>query len=364
MANRPQPKPGILDIAPYVPGRMSAPGVASPVRLASNESPLGASPKAVKSFRATASGLASYPDGSAKALRQAIGSVHGLDAERIVVGAGSDELLQLLARVYLGPGDEGVVSQYGFALYPIAIAGAGGRVAVAPETGFATDIDAVLKAVTDKTRLVFIANPNNPTGSYLSETQMIRLHAGLPADVLLVVDSAYAEYVTADEYEPGIGLVDRSENVVMVRTFSKMGLASLRVGWLYGTPELVDAVNRLRAPFNVSGPAQAAAAAAIGDIGFTRALSEHNEQWRDWLVANLTANWLRVLPSQGNFVLVVFSDEPGLTAEDADKALLAEGLVVRRMEAYGLPNALRISIGPEDAMRKVAEVLNAMGQHG
>lgn len=364
MSNLPQPQPGIEEITPYVPGRTGAPRRGPVAMLASNESPLGASPKAVSAFTEAVERLAEYPDGSATALRHAIGEVHDLDPDRIVVGAGSDELLHLIAQAYIGVGDEAVVSRYGFLVYPIVTRGAGGVPVVAEETDYRSDVDALIKATGERARVVFIANPNNPTGTYLGETQLIRLHSGLPPQVLLVVDSAYAEYVTADDYEPGIGLVDRSENVVMVRTFSKIGLAGARVGWAYGPPAVVDAINRLRGPFNVGGPSQAAAEAAVRDKEFTRRLSAHNAEWREWLTANLRGNWLTVLPSQGNFVLVLFSDTPGLTAADANEALLESGVVVRKMSAYGLANALRISIGTEQAMKKVAEVLNGMGRDG
>ncbi len=364
MTRRPLPQPGILDIAAYVPGRSTAPGKKNPVKLSSNESPLGASPKAIKAYRDAAKKIALYPDGSSRLLREAIGQAHGLDPARIVAGGGSDELLHLLAQTYLGQGDEAVVSQFGFLVYPIVTLGAGGRPVVAPERHFRTDIDAILASVTPKTKLVFIANPNNPTGSYVSGEELARLQRNLPPEVLLVIDSAYAEYVTASDYDAGASLVDASENVVMVRTFSKMGLAALRVGWLYGRPDLVDALNRLRGPFNVSIPAQLAAAAAVRDKAFTRRLKAHNARWRKWLKANLKRNWMQVLPSEANFVLVLFGDEPGQTAADANAALLAEGLIARETGAYGLPNALRISIGSELAMRRVAKVLNGMGRNG
>lgn len=364
VSTRPEPQPGILEIAPYVPGRAQATGIKAPVKLSSNESPLGASPKAIKAYREAVAGLAAYPDGSATELRRAIGQAYGLDPDRIVAGAGSDELLHLIAQAYIGRGDEAVVSQYGFLVYPIVITGAGGKAVVAPETDYRTDVASVLNALSAKTRVVFIANPNNPTGSYLSAAETQRLHRGLPPGVLLVIDSAYAEYVTAEDYEPGIELVDAAENVVMVRTFSKIGLAGLRVGWLYGRPWLVDAINRLRGPFNVGSPAQAAATAAVRDKAFTRKLKSHNARWRRWLRENLEANWMRVLPSESNFVLVLFADEAGPGAADANAALLAEGLIVREMDAYGLPNALRISIGGEGAMRRVAVILNGLGRHG
>ncbi|WMT89200.1 histidinol-phosphate transaminase [Pelagibacterium sp. H642] len=359
MTDRPVPQPGILTIAPYVPGRSSAPGkkAGEDIKLSANESPLGASPKAVEAVKAAAEKLEIYPEGSSRMLRGTLGEVHGIDPDRIVVGAGSDEVLHLLAQTYIGDGDEAVMSQYGFMVYPIVTQAAGGTPVVAPETDFTADVDALLAAVTAKTKIVFLANPNNPTGTYLSAEELDRLHAGLPANVLLVIDSAYAEYVTAEDYGVGISLVERSENVVMVRTFSKMGLAAARVGWLYGPAHVVDAINRIRGPFNVSVLGQVAAAAAARDLTFTRALREHNERWRDWLTARIASNRLRVLPSQGNFILVLFPDTPGHTAADANKALLERGLVVREMGGYGISNGLRISIGSAEAMEAVADCL-------
>lgn len=359
MTERPVPQKGILNIAPYVPGRSSAPGkkAAENVKLSANESPLGASPKAIEAVRAAAEKLEIYPEGSSRELRQALGEVHGIDPERIVVGAGSDEVLHLLAQTYIGDGDEAVMSQYGFMVYPIVTQAAGGTPVIAPETEYRADVDALLAAVTEKTRIVFLANPNNPTGTYLSADELDRLHAGLPSNVLLVIDSAYAEYVTAADYGVGISLVERADNVVMVRTFSKMGLAAARVGWLYGPEHLVDAVNRIRGPFNVSVLGQVAATAAVRDLAFTKALRAHNGQWRDWLTAKIASNRLRVLPSQGNFILVLFPETPGQTASDANAALLERGLVVREMGGYGISNGLRISIGSEDAMRAVADCL-------
>lgn len=361
MNQSPTPQAGILNIDPYVPGKSAAPHGVTPIKLSANESPLGASPAAIAAFRSVSEGLASYPDGSCRALRQAIGEVHGLDAERIVVGAGSDEILHLLAQSYLGEGDEAVISRYGFAVYPIVTLGAGATPVFAEARDYGVDVDAMLGAVTPRTRMVFLDNPNNPTGTCLSGAEVRRLHAGLPPEVLLVIDNAYAEYVTAGDFETGADLAVTSRNVVMVRTFSKMGLAALRVGWMFGPAPIVDVLNRLRGPFNVSVPGQAAAEAAVRDVGFTRALCDHNARWRDWLSAELGSNRLRVLPSQGNFILVLFPDEPGLTAADANAALLARGLIVREMTGYGLPQALRISIGTEAAMRAVAEVLKAFG---
>lgn len=356
-AQRPVPQPGILSIAPYVPGRsQAAPGV-EPVKLSANESPLGASPAAVAAFRqALDDGLEIYPEGTSKQLRQALGEVHGLDPERIVCGNGSDDLLHLLAQCYLGDGDEAVMSQYGFSVYPIIANGAGAEMIMVPEDDYRSDIDALLGAVTDKTKMVFLANPNNPTGTCLDRDELFRLHAGLPSDVILVIDSAYAEYVTAEDYSVGVDVVDSAENVVMVRTFSKMGLAAARVGWLYGPGHIVDVLNRLRGPFNVNRPAQFAAAAAARDVAFTESLRQYNARWRDWLTAELASNAMRVVPSQANFILVLF--ETAELAAGAFQALFDKGLIVREVgKSYGIANGLRISIGPEAAMRQVAQVL-------
>ena len=357
MSSRPTPKAGILNISSYVPGRSRGQVGQKTTKLSSNESPLGASPKALAALQGLGTALAAYPDGSSANLRQSIAQTHDLEAERIVVGAGSDELLHLLAQIYLGEGDEAVISQYGFLMYPIVTRGAGASPVFAADKDYCVDVDAMLAAVTEKTKILFLANPNNPTGTYISEAELSRLHAGLPGHVLLVVDSAYAEYATANDYAAGDALVSRSQNVVMVRTFSKIGLAALRVGWLYGPEAVVDALNRLRGPFNVNSAAQLAAEAAVRDVEFITRLRDHNSKWRDWLGAELAGNQIRILPSEGNFVLALFSDKGGLSARAANQALADQGLIVREMTAYGLPNGLRISIGKEQAMRAVVRVL-------
>jgi histidinol-phosphate aminotransferase len=271
-------------------------------------------------------------------------------------------LLHLLAQVYLGGGDEAVMSQYGFNIYPIVTRGASAEIVMVPERDYCADVDALLAAVTPRTKLLFLANPNNPTGTYLGAAEIARLHQGLRPDILFVLDSAYAEYVTADDYDVGIGLVDRAENIVMVRTFSKMGLGGARIGWMYGPEHVIDAVNRIRGPFNVSVLGQAAATAATRDVAFTAKLREHNARWRDWLTHSLDSNRVRVLPSQGNFVLALFADEE--TARAAFLALRAKGLIVREMHGYGIPHGLRISIGLEDSMRAVVAVLQDFGARG
>ena len=263
-STRPTPRPGVLDIAAYVPGRSTAPGVAKVFKLSSNETPLGPSPRAIAAYQSWADHLEDYPDGSASDLREAIGRAFGLDPDRIVCGAGSDDLLHLLAHAYLVDGDEAIHTIHGFLIYPIATLGAGAKPVVVPEKDYTADVDAILAAVTNKTRIVFIANPNNPTGTCLSFDEMKRLHRGLPPNVLLVIDAAYAEYVRSNDYEAGTELVATSENVVMCRTFSKIhGLAALRLGWMFAPAHVVDAINRIRGPFNVTGPAIAAGIAAI-----------------------------------------------------------------------------------------------------
>ena len=360
MTDRPEVNPSIMEIAAYVPGKSkAAPGI-KPIKLSANESPLGASPKAEEAYRYHAHNLAIYPDGSATELRNAIGEVYGLDPNRIGVGSGSDELLHLIAQLYIEAGDEAVMSQFGFLVYPIVTRGAGGTPVFAAESDLKTDVDAMLAAVTEKTKVVYLANPNNPTGSYLTADELDRLHAGLPKNVLLVIDAAYAEYVDAADYKLGLDLVDSNENVVMTRTFSKIGLANLRVGWLYGPTHFMDVFHRLRGPFNVNGAALVAAEAAVRDVEFTAKLKTHNKRLRDYLVSELQSNWYRTRPSQGNFVLTEFSEEEGRTAKDAFEKLLGEGLVVREMASYGLPHALRISIGHEKDMKKLVQILQGM----
>ncbi len=356
----PRPRSGVLDIAPYVPGKSTATGGVRLHKLSSNETPLGPSPMAAEAYRTTGTHLERYPDGSARVLREAIAAAYGLNPDRIVCGAGSDEVLNLLAHAFIGPGDEGLYSRHGFLVYPIAITAAGGRPVVAEERDLVADVDALLAAVTEHTRLVFLANPNNPTGTYLPFTEVRRLHAGLPSDVLLVIDAAYAEYVRRNDYESGMELAATADNVVMTRTFSKIyGLAGLRIGWAYGPAPVIDAVNRVRGPFNLSAPAIAAGAAALADRAHTDAAAAHNETWLPRVTAALTALGLTVTPSVGNFVLMHFPDAPGRGAAAADAYLLSQGVVLRRMDAYGFPNALRMTIGSEEANRDAIAAIAA-----
>jgi histidinol-phosphate aminotransferase len=357
-STRPQPRPGVLDIAAYVPGKSTAPGVDKIYKLSSNESPLGASPNAVAAYQSVAHELQDYPDGTASALREAIGKAYGLDPNRIICGAGSDDLINLLARGYLADGDEAIHTTHGFLMYPIATLGAGAKPVVAAENNFTTDVDAIIKAVTPKTKMVFVANPNNPTGTYIPFDEIKRLHAALPPHVLLVLDAAYAEYVKRNDYEAGIELVATSQNVVMLRTFSKIhGLAALRLGWIYGPAHIIDALNRIRGPFNVNAPAIAAGVASIADMAHIEKARGHNEKWLPWLTEEIGKLGIKVTPSVANFLLLHFPETPGKTAAEADALLTSRGLILRAVRAYKLPNCLRMTVGSEEANRLVVKTL-------
>src|SRR6202042_646322 len=303
--SRPMPNPGILDIAPYTPGKTP---VAEPGRkvfkLSANETPFGPSPKAIEAYRKAVTHLEDYPEGTSRVLREAIGRAFGLDPDRIICGAGSDEILNLLAHTYLSHGDEAISTTHGFLVYPIATKANGGINVVAPETNFTADVDAILKGVSPRTKLVWLANPNNPTGTYLPFDEVKRLRAGLPAHVLLVLDAAYSDYVSRNDYELGIEMVATTENTVMTHTFSKIhGLAALRIGWMFGPANIVDGGKRIRGPFHLSTPAMLAAVAAIEDTAHQQMSKTFTEKWRNWLTEEITKLGLKVTPSVGNFVL-------------------------------------------------------------
>jgi len=350
------PKPGVLDIVPYVGGRAHVPGVAEAIKLSSNESALGPSPKAVAAYEAAARGIAIYPEGSAQLLREEIAKIYGLDASRIVCGNGSDELLSMLAHAYLRPGDEVLFTEHAFLVYRVATLANSAVPVVVPEKDLRADVDAMLKAVTPKTRLVYLANPNNPTGSYLPHDEVRRLHAGLSPDTLLVIDAAYAEYVRRNDYEAGIEMVSSFPNVVMTRTFSKIyALAGLRVGWAYCPAAVADVLNRVRGPFNVSVPAQITAVAALKDRAHFDASVAHNDKWRAWLIENIRKLGLRADDSVANFVLIHFADTR--TAQAADAFLSGRGVILRGVANYALPHCLRLTVGTEDANRRVVTAL-------
>jgi len=363
---RPQPRAGVLKIDAYVPGKSDAPGAERVFKLSSNETPLGPSPNAVAAYRSVAENLQDYPDGAATALREAIGRVFGLDPARLVCGAASDELINLVADAYLCDGDEAIHTTHAFLMYPIATLGSGATPVVAPEKNFTADIDAILERVTPRTKLVFLANPNNPTGTYVPFDEVKRLHRGLPPNVLLVLDAAYAEYVRRNDYEAGIELVATSDNVVMLRTFSKIhGLAAVRLGWLYGPQHVVDALTRIRGPFNVNTAAMMAGIAAVEDAAHVERSRVHNDHWLPWLTQEISKLGLSVTPSVGNFLLIHFPETKGKTAKDADALLTSRGLVLRAVGAYQLPNALRMSVGTEEANRGVVAALaELMGKKG
>jgi histidinol-phosphate aminotransferase len=351
-----------MEIEPYVGGKAEAEGAARIVKLSANESALGPSFKAIEAVQAMAPAMHRYPDGGARALREALGTRFGLDPARIVCGAGSDELIQLLMRAYAGPGDEILYSAHGFLLYKLSALGVGALPVAAPERELCADVDALLARLTSRTRMVFLANPNNPTGSYLSSDELARLHAGLPDDVLLVIDAAYAEFVRRNDYTAGLELVDRADNVVMTRTFSKLfGLAALRLGWLYAPPAVVDVLDRIRGPFNVGTPAQVAGIAALEDLEHQERAREHNDRWLPWLASKIAGLGLIVHPSVANFVLVRFPSEGDRSAAAASAHLETRGILARPMAAYGLPECLRISVGLEDenhaVVRSLAEFL-------
>jgi histidinol-phosphate aminotransferase len=356
----PEPKPGILGIHAYVPGKSGA-KTSKTYKLSSNESPLGPSPKAIAAYQAAvAQNLALYPDPSATRLREAIAKRYGLNAANIVCGGtGSDELLQMLAHAYLGVGDEAIYSQFGFLVYPIAIATNGATAVVAPEKNYVADVGEILSRVTSATKIVFLANPNNPTGTYVSYADVKRLHAGLPSTVLLVLDAAYAEYVLANDYNAGVELVEKNTNVVMTRTFSKIfGLAGVRIGWAYCPPNIADVLNRIRGPFNVSTPAIAAGTAAMDDVAFIEQAIAHNTKWLEWVSDEVRKLGLEVTPSVGNFILIHFASAEKAVAADAH--LMARGIIVRRVDSYGLPKALRVSIGTEDANHAFISALSEL----
>ncbi len=367
MTGSPSPKPWIEAIHAYVPGKATTSDGRPLVKLSANENPLGTSPAALAALEAARGEAASYPDPDSKALREKIAEVHGLDPDRIVCGTGSDELLNLAAQGYAGQGDEVLFGRYSFSVYDIAARRCGATPIEAPDRDFTTDVDALLAAVTERTRVVFLANPNNPTGTWIPTDEVKRLHAGLPSDVLLVIDEAYAEYLPTKEQGTGFALATAHENVLVTRTFSKIyGLAAERIGWSTGAPELMATLNRIRGPFNVTTSGQQAGLAALGDQEFVEASRDHNAAERTRLaeaIAALGNHGLRAIPSAANFLLVLFEGE--VTAETARDALAEAGYAVRHLPGQGLPQALRITIGKtQDMDRVIATLRQLCGEAG
>lgn len=349
-ATPPAPRPGVMKIEPYVPGASHVAGAAEVIKLSSNENMWGPSPRAREAFTAAAKTLELYPDPGAGALRAAIGEVHGLNPEQIICGNGSDELLQLLAYGWLRDGEELVYSRHGFLLYPSFAHMNGCRPVIADERNLTTDVDAVLAACTERTRMIYIANPNNPTGTRISNAEVERLAAGIPEQALLILDGAYAEFVDADDYDGGAALVAKYPNVVMTRTFSKIyGLAALRVGWAYAAPEVLDVLYRIRGPFSLNAAAQAAAEAAMRDVDYTAKIKAETLRLRAVLTSALAEMGVNCPPSEANFVLAEFGADEKTGAAAADAFLKSRGIIARRVESYGLPAHLRITIGDERA---------------
>lgn len=358
-APRPTPKPGILAIAPYVPGKSKVEGVEHPLKLSANENILGSSPDAKAAFASAIDQLHMYPDGRTTILRDAICAKYGLEPERLLFGCGSDEIFQLLNQAYLEPGDNIVQGEFGFGAYAIGARACQAEVRMAHEPNYRVDVDELLKHVDARTRLVFIANPANPTGTWIPGSEVRRLHAALPPSVILVLDGAYAEFARDAAFEDGMSMVREFENVVVTRTFSKLhGLAALRVGWAYMPPEMASAVDRIRLPFNVNIPAQLAAVAALNDDDFQERSLALVDQWRAWLTQQLGGLGLEPVPSAANFVLVGFPKTPGKTAKEAEAFLGQRGLIVRGVGGYGLPDHLRITIGLEEHNRAVVDALS------
>lgn len=357
--DRPTPMPWVLGVQPYLPGEAAVPGVTEIVKLSSNESLLGASPAALAAARAV-SDYARYPDPDCTELREAIAERYGVPADRLVCEAGSEQLINLLARAYAGPGDEILYPEYSFIAYRIAAQSCGATPVAAPAKDFACDVDALLAAVTPRTRILFLANPNNPTGTMLPRTELARLRAGLRSDVLLVLDAAYGEYVEDPAYDTGAEFVDDdSANTVVLHTFSKLyGLASLRIGWAFCPSAVRDVVERLRGVFVVGGPAQAAAIAALGDREHQQRSVEHNARWLAYLTEEIGKLGIRVLPAHGNFLCMDFASAEACAA--ADLALRRQGLIPRTLAEYGMPAQLRLTVGLEAHNRRVVETLAAL----
>ncbi len=355
-----QPRPGIMKVAPYVGGASTIKGANRVIKLSSNENPFGPSPKAIEAYQSCAQSLELYPEAHT-ALHETIADVFGIEADRIVLGCGSDEIIAMLIRAYAGPGDEVLYSEHGFLMFKLTATTAGATPVAAPETDLQTDVDALIGMLSERTKLVFVANPNNPTGSMIGRAEIERLADAMPPQALLVLDGAYAEYVRAEDTDGALDLVRARDNIVVTRTFSKIhGLAAVRLGWCYAPEHVIGVLNRFRGPFNVTQPALAAGVAAMRDQAYVEHCRITNEVWRDWLAKELVAAGFGVLPSQGNFLLI----EAGERVADLDAHLLSRGLIARRVEEYGLPHHLRITVGTEEACKLVADAARAFGTAG
>ncbi|MCF8474659.1 MAG: histidinol-phosphate transaminase [Emcibacter sp.] len=351
-------RPWIEKLDIYVGGKSHVEGIEKPVKLSSNESPFGPSPKAMEAYLKEATALHRYPDACYHDLRAALAKKYDIEADQIVCGIGSDEILKLACRAYLEPNDEVIFSNHSFMMYPIATRSYGGIAVEVDDENFTTNVDHILAAITNRTKIIFIANPNNPTGTYLSTSEVERLWKNIPDNILLVLDSAYAEFVTEDDYQAGIELVQKSKNVLMTRTFSKLyGLAALRLGWGYACPEISNTLDKIRDPFNVPTPTQVAGIAALNDIAFEKMAKSHNIKWLEILKNELCAMGLEPVPSVANFILIHFPDHKNKSAEAANEYLLKHGYILRWLPKQGLSHYLRLTIGTEEQNLALIDLL-------
>ncbi len=356
----PIPHQWIKNLPRYEPGKTVAGTAKKAVKLSSNESPFGPSPEALAAYLEQAQLLRRYPDAAHRDLIAALAEKHGIEQTRIICGAGSDEILYLVARAFAGPGDEIIHSEYGFMMYPIIAKSVGARPVPVPEQNYRADMDAILAAVTERTRIVYLANPNNPTGTHVPDAEIRRLHAAMPKNVILVLDAAYAECVAADDYEPGLALARDADNVLMTRTFSKLyGLAALRLGWGYGSPAVIDAMDRLRSPFNVTSPALCSGAAALQDDAFLQKVRDHTICWRTWLRDQALTLGLQAPETETNFILVDFTPVSTASAEQANHYLTQKGYILRWLPGQGLGHCLRLTVGTEEENRGVITALQS-----
>ncbi len=341
----------------YTAGKAKTKGIAKAVKLSANECALGPSPMAVKAYTDAASNLHRYPDPAYSDLRAALGEKYNIEPDQIVCGVGSDELLRLACHAYLKPGDEAIFPAHSFSMYPIAIKSVGAKPVEVDDVNYRADVDNILNAVNDRTRIIFVANPNNPTGTYIPSSEIERLWENIPDHILLIVDAAYAEFMNRDDYDAGIDLVKKSNNVLMTRTFSKLyGLASLRLGWGYACREIAQTIDKIRDPFNVPSSAQIAGVAALKDTDFQEKVLDHTTKWREWLESELNKLGLKVIPSSTNFILFKFED-PAKPALDANNFLTKHGYILRYYSDQGLGNFLRLTIGTENENREVITLL-------
>lgn len=356
---KPNPHNYLSQINAYKPGKSKIQDSTNIIKLSSNENALGTSSKALEAYKDNGQEIFRYADGSCQDLRQALAAKNNIDdADRIVCGAGSDEIIALLTAAFVGPGDEIIYSEHGFLMYPISAKRVGGIAIKAPETNLTTDIDAILAAITPKTKMIFVANPNNPTGSYLGSDEIQRLIDNTPKTIAIVLDHAYEEFATPNDYPNAVELVNNNENVILTRTFSKVyGLASLRIGWSYSSNDIAQTLNKTRGPFNVGGPAQKAATAALADEEFLQKSIAHNNKWLEIFFNKLAQNNLITAhPSIANFILLDFGDQEICTK--ANEYLLSQGIILREMTSYNLPNCLRMTIGTDEENEKLLEALN------